>query len=249
MKKPKRQPTSVELPDDKLQPWHITPMRCLWASAVLIGLTIIALPFDVRLANWIQQNHIRGDLERLINLSEVFGYGLTVVVVVITATQLDLRGWRVAPRLLACAFGAGMLANLCKVAFVARWRPNSSFHPTGNYDSFVTWLPWLWREQLPGNWDRHLMSFPSGHSATAVGLALGLSIFYPKATWWFLILALMAMVQRIESRAHYLSDTLAGAAVACLAVALLLHSAWLERRLRKWETLPSDASEASTAAN
>ena len=46
----------------------------------------------------------------------------------------------------------------------------------------------------------------------------------------------MAMLQRVESRAHYLSDTLAGAAVACLVTALLLHSRWLERRLRKLET-------------
>lgn len=241
MKKSKKVPLQKSVPaippaeGDALHPWHITPIGCLWASAVLIALTILALPFDLAISNWVKQNHIRGDLERLIMLCEVFGYGLTVVFVVITAAWIDVRGWRVAPRLLLGAFGSGMISNLGKI-IVARWRPNSPFEPTGFRDTFVTWLPWVWPDGLPSAWNRGYASFPSGHSATAVGLALALSIFYPKATWWFAFLAGMAMLQRVESRAHYLSDTLAGAAVACLVTALLLHSRWLERRLRKLET-------------
>jgi membrane-associated phospholipid phosphatase len=209
-------------------------MGCLWASAVLIGLAIIALPFDVSLANWVRQNHIRGDLERLITLCEVFGYGLSVLFIAITAAAIDKRGWRVMPRILIGAFASGLIADAGKV-LVARWRPNSDFEPQGFRDSFVRWLPVLSLDELPGPWNRGMQSFPSGHSATAVGLALALSIFYPKGTWWFLVLAGLAMFQRIESRAHYLSDTLAGAAVACLVTALLLHSRWLERWLRDVE--------------
>lgn len=229
-------PDSPTLADD-LQPWHITPMGCLWASAALIALTIVALPFDLTLSNWVRQNHIRGDLERLIHLGEVFGYGLSVLFIAITAAAIDVRGWRIMPRILLGAFGSGIVADLGKL-ILARWRPNADFEPQGVRDSFISWLPWIWPDRLPGVWNRGYASFPSGHSATAVGLALALSIFYPKGTWWFLVLAGLAMLQRLESRAHYLSDTLAGAAVACLVTALLLHSRWLERWLRKLETRP-----------
>lgn len=228
-------------PHDELVPWHITPMGCLWASAVLIVLVMAALPFDVALANWMRANHIRGDLERLITLGEVFGYGLSVLFIAITAAAIDARGWRVVPRILFGAFGSGLIADACKI-IIARWRPNANFQPVGFQDSFIRWLPLLSRDELPGPWNRGMQSFPSGHSATAVGLALALSIFYPKGTWWFLVLAGLAMFQRIESRAHYLSDTLAGAAVACLVTALLLHSRWLERWLRKLETRPVSAN-------
>jgi membrane-associated phospholipid phosphatase len=229
---------------DDLQPWHITPMGCLYASAVLIGLVLITFPFDLAISNWFREHPLRGDLKRLINLCEAFGYGFTALLVIITAAAIDRRSWRVVPRLLLGTYCAGAAANLGKIV-VARWRPNTAFEPTGVRDSFVSWFPWVWPDELPGPWNSGYASFPSGHSATAVGLALSLSIFYPKGTWWFLFLAGLTMLQRIESRAHYPSDTFAGAAVACLVTALLLHSRWLERRLRRIETGPL----ASTIAN
>lgn len=213
---------------------RITPMRCLWASAALILLAMAALPFDLSISGWVKENHIRGDLERLIMLCETFGYGLSVLFVVISAGFIDPRGWRVMPRLLIGAFGAGLIADAGKI-ILARWRPNADFEPQGFRDTFITWLPWVWPDGLPDKWNRGFASFPSGHSATAVGLALSLSILYPRATGWFLFLASMAMLQRVESRAHYLSDTFAGAAVACLLMAILLHSRWLEGKLQKLE--------------
>lgn len=220
-------------------------MRCLGASAVLISLAMLALPFDLRLSNWLRADSIsgdpiRGDLERLISLCEAFGYGGSVVFIAITAAAIDPRGLRVVPRILLGAFGCGLVADAGKL-LIARWRPNAAFEPQAVSESFIRWLPLLSRDELPGPWNRGMQSFPSGHSATAVGLALALSIFYPRGTWWFLILAVLCMFQRIESRAHYLSDTLAGAAVACLVTALLLHSRWLERWLRKLEMGPTTA--------
>jgi membrane-associated phospholipid phosphatase len=240
---PQLESTDVESSD--LEPWHITPMGCLWASATFIVLTLIALPFDLSLTGWIRSNHIRGDLERVIMLAEVFGYGWTALFVMITAAQIDQRGWRIVPRLLLSFLCIGAAANVCKVFFVARWRPNATFQPERIRDSFVQWLPWLGREDLPAPWNRELMSFPSGHTATATGLALSLSILYPRGTVWFCILAFIAAFQRIESRAHYLSDTLAGAAVACLVMAVLLHSRWVETRLRKLERPAGYASGLS----
>lgn len=221
---------------NSLEPWHITPMGCVVASAIFLLLALVALPLDLSLTGWVRGNHIRGDLERVIMLAEFFGYGWTALFVMVTAAQIDQRGWRVVPRLFIAFACIGIAANLCKVFFVARWRPNASFQPEHIRESFAQWLPWFDRARLPAPWNRDLMSFPSGHTATAVGLALSLSILYPRGTVWFCVLAFMAALQRIESRAHYLSDTLAGAAVACFVMALLLHSRWLESRLRKLES-------------
>jgi len=211
-------------------------MGCLIASAVLVVLMFGAFFVDVPLSNWVrhEQRPIKGDLLRLIMLGEVFGYGLSVLMIVITAGVLDVRGWRVTPRLVVGGFGCGLFADFCKV-IVARWRPSADFRPANFRESFAGWLPLFFQNDLPGPWKHGLMSFPSGHSATATGLALALSILYPRGTWWFLLLAALAMIQRVVSSAHYLSDTLAGAAVACLFTALLLHSRWLERRFRNWE--------------
>jgi membrane-associated phospholipid phosphatase len=244
-------PPSAAPDPDALAPWHITTMGCLYASVIFIVLTLLALPFDLSLSAWIKQNRIRGDLERVIMLAEVFGYGWTVLFVMITAAQIDQRGWRVVPRLFLVFACVGIVANICKVLFVARWRPNSSFEPEGIRDTFAQWLPWLDRDHLPAPWGRDLMSFPSGHTATATGLALSLSILYPRGTIWFCVLAFFAAFQRIETRAHYLSDTLAGASVACLVMALLLHSRWVESRLRRIESsgvLPAVETQAPSSA-
>ncbi|WP_254510622.1 phosphatase PAP2 family protein [Anatilimnocola floriformis] len=212
----------------------ITPMRCLWASAVLTALTIVALPFDVSISAWMKQNHIRGELERIISLCEFFGFGWTVLFVAVTAAFIDRRGWRVMPRLVIGSLGVGLVADLGKI-IIARWRPNADFAPQGFRETFISWLPWIWPEQLPDKWNRGFASFPSGHSATAVGLALALSTLYPKATLWFIFLAGMTMLQRVESRAHYPSDTFAGAALACFITAVLLHSNWLQSKFNKLE--------------
>ena len=210
-------------------------MRCLWASAALILLAVVALPFDLSISAWMKQNHIRGELKHLIALCEAFGFGWSVLLIVITAACVDRRGWRVAPRLLLGSLGIGLLADAGKI-IVARWRPNADFQPQGFRDTFIGWLPWVWPAELPAKWNRGFASFPSGHSATAVGLALALGTLYPKATVWFIFLAGWVMLQRIESRAHYPSDTLSGAALACFVTAIALHSRWLETKLGKLES-------------
>jgi membrane-associated phospholipid phosphatase len=222
---------------------RITSMGCLYASAALMVLTLVAIPLDLPIARTIHER-FGGDLKRVITLAEVFGYGWTAaLLVIVTAAQIDARGWRVAPRLLLGTFGAGLLADFCKVFFVARWRPNAKrFQPETIVESFAQWFPWRGGEEFPAPWNRDLMSFPSGHTATATGLALSLSVLYPKGAVWFCMLAFFTAFQRIEARAHYLSDTLAGAAVACLFMALLLHSRWLESRLQKFEAGGGPAS-------
>ena len=56
-------------------------------------------------------------------------------------------------------------------------------------------------------------SFPSAHTATAVGLAAALIWLYPQGRLVFSLLAVLVGCQRVASGAHYPSDVLVGAAV------------------------------------
>ncbi len=64
-------------------------------------------------------------------------------------------------------------------------------------------------------------SFPSGHSATAFSLAFALIAIFPRARPWALGAAVLIALSRIMINAHYLSDVVAGAFLAWIAVALV----------------------------
>lgn len=64
-------------------------------------------------------------------------------------------------------------------------------------------------------------SFPSGHSANAFAAAMALGLVWPRARPWLLAAATIVALSRIAVRAHYPSDTLAGAILGC-ACALIV---------------------------
>lgn len=61
-------------------------------------------------------------------------------------------------------------------------------------------------------------AFPSGHVGGAVMLSLLAGIYFPRLLWPLLSLACLVAVGRIVQERHFLSDTLAGAGIAILAV-------------------------------
>ena len=188
----------------------------LLAAAVLASLAALATFVDFSLARWVRDVDLPRDLERFVRLCEAFAFGGTVTVIIIAAGLLDPRRWYVVGRLVIVVFGAGLVANSAKL-LVARERPYfAALDEASAIGTFVGWLPALYREGLPTKYGHALQSFPSGHAATATGLAIGLSLMYPSGRWLFVMLAAMACYQRIDAGAHYLSDVLAGAAIACL---------------------------------
>lgn len=64
-------------------------------------------------------------------------------------------------------------------------------------------------------------SFPSGHAAAAMSLALGLAIVFPVAAPLAGVLALVVGMSRVVLGVHYPGDVLAGQALASLTAALL----------------------------
>ena len=208
-------------------------LACAVVCAVLSGLALlIDLPVRdaVRGAGGLD---IPGDLRRAVTLSEVFAHGFGVLACIAVAVTLDRRGWRVGPRLLIGAFGAGLLADLGKLQ-VARVRPKfASGDVTAAADTFLAFFPWRAPDELGVALNNQVRSFPSGHTATAVGLAIVLTSLYPRGRWLFALFAVLAGMQRIESGMHYLSDTLAAAAIGFLVGAGVCGrtrlSGWLHR--------------------
>jgi membrane-associated phospholipid phosphatase len=189
------------------------------AAGLLALVAVAALAIDVPVARWAKLHKMPGDLRRVLTLAEVFGWGGTVGLIVLTAAVLDPRGWRVAPRLALGALGAGIVANGVKL-LVARLRPLAANLRGEVWDTFTGWLPVLYHDPSLGEYGFQFQSFPSGHSATAVGLAIALAALYPRGRWLFALFALLACLQRLQSQAHFPSDILAGAAIGCLVCAL-----------------------------
>jgi membrane-associated phospholipid phosphatase len=199
--------------------------RCARQLLLLGGLcavlAAVAMPWDLAIARYFHTHPLRGDLARLVHLAEVFGYGGSVALILITVAILDARGPWAARLPAATSIAAGVVANLAKL-LVARVRPRELDWNSPDLHTWMSWLP-LWHPQrlgrpLSSGW----MSFPSGHAATAAGLAIGLACLYPRGRWWFACLAVLAGIQRMVAEAHYLSDVLAGAALGCWAAAACL---------------------------
>jgi membrane-associated phospholipid phosphatase len=194
-------------------PWLLSCGVC-FAVAALLALTI-----DRTIALWFQEHRLPGELARLVRLAEVFGWGGGAALIILTAAQLDARRWRVAVPLAIHSLGAGLVADTIKL-FIARTRPLATHQAASVADTFVTTLPLINSVVLKDGYGHHVQSFPSAHAATAVGLAIGLSHFYPRGRWLFAIFAALAMLQRLDARAHYVSDVLAGAALAFFVAAI-----------------------------
>lgn len=213
--------------------------RIVWLVGIATCLSLLAvcaLWFDLPVAQFVKSRGLSGELRRLVRLSEAFAWGGTVALIVLAAVLLDPRGWRIAPRLVVCAAGSGILADCCKLLW-GRWRPMAAPLDGDVLGTFVTWLP-AWRvDLLDLKYGHALQSFPSGHVATAAGLAVALSMLYPRGRWLFVALAVLAAVQRIEAQAHFASDVLAAAALGCLVGVLCEVPGPLSRWLSRLESM------------
>lgn len=210
--------------------WHLG----LW-TGLLFLMSILALAADCPLSAWCVHGHCPAALRKLFQLSEPFGHGIGVLMIALLIFQLDpLRRWGL-PRVLLMSLGAGVLADAVKL-LVARIRPRHLEFGGSVWDVFTGWLP-LVSAGSKGQ------SFPSGHAATAVGLAFALAALYPRGRWLFAALATLVACQRLEEGSHYLSDVLFGAAVGSLVATICLCyrpvARLFDRREALWRTMPS----------
>src|SRR5208283_4616573 len=205
------------------------PLCLLLVAAILSGCAIAAFSVDCAVAQWLRQSHKLGHvryLRDLASICEIFGRAECVLLVAILMWRLDRsRLWAV-PGVVATALISGLAADGVKM-LIARARPHSFDFLGSVWSSFGPWLPL-------GSLGSASQSFPSAHTATAVGLAISLICIYPAARWLFCVLPLLVAYQRMDSGAHFLSDVLCGAAVGCLVAVLTLRAGWLDQQYAQW---------------
>ena len=184
-----------------------------WMLAIALAvLGVVSLFWDLEISRLATSIKIPGDVRKAIHLSEAFAHFSGVVVILGTLLIVDTKN-RV--RLIqACMLvtTSGVVSNAAKY-IIPRYRPHSIGEASISIpSSWETWgVPWS------GSWfEEAVRSFPSGHSATAVALAIALSFIYPRGRWVFALLAFMACLQRLVSGAHFLSDIIAGSDIAVL---------------------------------
>lgn len=213
-------------------PKRMSRRRSLVAAALaLAALGSVLMPFaDLRVARWCATGDLPGEVRRLINLAEVFGFGLSVAILLVCVLVLDRSWWRPAGgtgtadqrrafvRLAVATFAGGLIVNIIKLC-VLRVRPRAAdlMQVASVFDTFTI----ACLAAPPGS-RSDLAGFPSGHAATAAGFAAALSWRYPHAAGLFACLACAAAIQRITSLAHYPSDVAFGAAIGLIAAALVL---------------------------
>ena len=110
---------------------------------------------------------------------------------------------------------SGIAVNVLKPIF-GRARPRMWFSedPTFGFDWF--------------RFGSDFGSFPSGHSATGISVAIALGLIWPKWRWGFWIVGGSICLSRVGVNAHYLSDTLFGGVLAVVVMEFVTR--WFQRR-------------------
>ncbi len=213
--------------------------RLLLLAVVLFVLGILSFWIDFSVTRYCKSGGLPGDIRAMIRLSEVFAHGTGVAWIVVSVWVLCPELKRKIIRLAACTAVAGVVACLLKMV-ISRVRPKyyEDGLPESVFDTFCGVLPWLDRS-ISEPFEHKIQSIPSGHTAAAVGLAIGLTWLFPRGKWLFTIFAVLAALQRIDSESHYLSDTLFGASIACLVGFLVLQFEPIAGRFTRFETKSS----------
>jgi membrane-associated phospholipid phosphatase len=174
--------------------------------------------------------------------AETFGNGAGVLLLLIVVFALRAVPTRALIRLVTVSLGSGLLADFFKL-LVARTRPRDLTIQQNALETFCGWFS-------PSTASSATHSFPSAHVATAVGLAFALSYYFPRGRFVFAGLVCLVLVQRLQTGAHFVSDTLAGAALG-LGPALVFFgvrpiAAWFDQFERGTEAVASVNSRVPT---
>lgn len=220
--------------------WNVTKLvpamsgaKAVWVVVLLLA-AVAALQVDLSLQKMATSNRPPGFVRDYFNATEAFGNGFGVAMIVLAVVVLDRTRRVQLGRLLAASLGAGIAADVIKLT-IARTRPKSTdiegllASGASAFDTFVGFMP-LASMGSSGQ------SFPSAHTATAVGLAAALAYAYPRGAHLFYSFAAGVAIQRVCVGAHYLSDVLAGAAVGAVWGHAVCVSGAMARRFERLET-------------
>jgi membrane-associated phospholipid phosphatase len=223
--------TAVPEPLENVQspPWSGTLVGLRWLVLGLVVLGSAAFAVDLSVSQWMHTHQGLKVLHQPLQVVEGLGDATGFVLVLVTLYLVSKERRRELLRMLCTVVAAGLMADLIKFC-IARTRPRS--YPGDGLlqlqsvtETFHGWFPFLHSGSLLIN--SKFQSFPSAHTATGAALAVALTRLYPQAGWWFGFLAAAVALQRVETGAHYLSDTCFGGAVGILvALQFQYGTAW-----------------------
>ena len=150
-------------------------VRLFLAALFLILSGIAALCVDCPVALWFSQGHAPIVLHQLSNLTEFLGRPEFVFIAGVVIFFADRRHRWAVPVVIGLALASGLSADIIKL-LVARIRPHHFDLAGSVWATFSGWLP-LTTAGSGGQ------SFPSGHTATAAGLAFGIGLAFSERPW------------------------------------------------------------------
>ena len=226
-------------------------MRGYWfLTAIFLGLGLFAFQYDFLFASPDNLDSLPGDLKRVFDLSEIFAHGFGIVLIAVGIWNLVPEKRRFVPRIICCAMLPAATVQLVKV-FFGRNRPVTFLQPDLSVrfpaDISETWQGWMPAETF--NVQYMTQSFPSGHTATVCGLAIGLGWVFPRGRILFFSVALLATMQRVTSLAHWSSDVCFGAAIAFMMAGALTHNWGLGYWLGRFENRSERRAENQAEKN
>jgi undecaprenyl-diphosphatase len=196
--------------------------RFLLIAAILTALLcpLLVLGGDREITRWASEiDSLRGVFFRMITQ---FGDALYPIVLSLLVLLLGKTSWGQGTHLLARWMSrtrqffkfllinvvvSGLLTDLLKILF-GRSRPKLLFANADYGFHFLQFSAARW-------------SFPSGHSTTAMAIALTLVLYYRRWGLLALVPAILTCLSRVALLQHYPSDVLAGAFVALLTTVVL----------------------------
>jgi membrane-associated phospholipid phosphatase len=168
---------------------------------------LLMLSIDVPVARYFKDKSLPESLDRPLREAlencETFGHGFGATLIIVAVAVLSPASRRDIPWVISGSLGAGAIANLLKL-ILRRIRPV-------HFDLSTRTVWNTFEKAYDGG--NGMQSFPSAHTATAVGLAVVLSTLFPRGRWYFMTLAFLVGLQRVVSSAHFPSDVCAGATV------------------------------------
>lgn len=229
-----------------------TLRRLLIGGVLLLAGTTICFLVDLQIASKVNYQVLPGDLRTILSCAEAFShlYGVTFILLAIwfSAPHLRRKLKAIAMMLVATSIVVTIAKNT-----VLRIRPrqNAARGFETVWDSFEGINPFFTQFDFSKFGESDLQSYPSGHTAMAFVLAIGLTLTLPKSRGFFFLFAVLAASQRVGFSAHFLSDVVAGAAFAMISSAVFLSTNYARRVFfEESQTLQIvDANEVVDSAN
>ena len=211
----------MPFPDDRPPPPAADWLRSFRIPTIFLIAAAGAVFIEIPITRFFKQVRCPGLIVELLDRAEPFGHFFGAAMVLTAVVLLDpvMRrriGWGIGATL-----GGGLLANIVKL-LVQRTRPRAFDLSDGTvWETFGGWI----QKNLSSN----NQSFPSGHTASAFGLAVILAAWYPRGRWLFITVAALVGMHRIQHLAHFPSDVCAGVAAGWFVAACCIRGD--ERRL------------------